>query len=106
MQVVRATGNHVAPSKGKSKEKGMQTMQLIRERKCEACEINPVQGKAKKCPSCQIALRKATGALAVYRHRIRAASGRAKHNQTYGGKPTKWVIDQAIEVLRSSGIIR
>ena len=76
-------------------------------KKCEACGINEVSSnKAIRCPSCQVALRKAKSALAVYKHRMRAAAGRARHNTTYKGKPTRWVIEQAIEVLQRSGVIR
>lgn len=74
---------------------------------CEACNVNPVRSaKAKKCETCAIALKRVEGTLAVYRHRIRAANGRAKHNATYKGAPTKYVIAQAIEILTKSGKLR
>lgn len=75
-------------------------------KKCAACGVNSVQSpRAKNCPTCALALRKANAALAVYKHRMRSKNGKVRHNRTYGGRPTRWVIARALQVLQDSGVI-
>lgn len=78
-----------------------------RNRLCEACNLNPVRGPHSiRCESCAVALRKANQLLAAYRHRQKVKEGKARHNKTYGGRPTQHAVNQAMRVLLESGIIQ
>lgn len=68
---------------------------------CQICNVNPAKNnRAKYCPSCGEGLKEVRAQIAMFKHRERVRKGEARHNRTYGGKPTAWAKKAAKELVK------
>jgi hypothetical protein len=58
---------------------------------CQICGVNGTKNnRSRYCPSCGEGLKQVRAQIAMFKHRERVRNGQARHNRTYGGKPTSW----------------